>query len=112
MRRNRQKVTVADLPGANVSQPIRRLRPWVAVTVVVLLAGSAVTIGAARAAVRRESAQAHRAFVTSSAETASALRLALQHEDDLVISAGGFVVNQPNAASADFARWAGSVRAL
>jgi hypothetical protein len=37
---------------------------------------------------------------------ASTLKLAIQHEEDLVISASAFVTGNPNASPADFDRWA------
>ena len=51
-------------------------------------------------------------FATSSAEVASTLKLAIQHEQDLIVSAAGFVVGNPDATEAQFVRWADSVRAL
>ncbi len=52
------------------------------------------------------------AFHLASAEIASTLKLALQHEEDLVISASAFVAANPRASAAGFDRWAESVRAM
>jgi hypothetical protein len=48
----------------------------------------------------------------SSAEVASTLRLAIQHQDDLVVNASGFVVANPDASEAAFRAWATSVHVL
>ncbi len=45
-------------------------------------------------------------------EIASTLKLTIQHEQDLAISAGAFVVSNPNATQADFLRWTSSARAF
>ncbi len=58
----------------------------------------------------RRSARA--AFTSTSVEIASTLRLALQHEEDLVLSARGFIVDNPSASQAAFRRWATTIDAL
>jgi len=77
-----------------------------------LLAGVLGSVIGARAVARANANQARLAFHLSSAEIASTLRLALQHEEDLVISASGFVTGSPAASAADFDRWAESVDAM
>jgi signal transduction histidine kinase len=67
---------------------------------------------AASALARSETDKAQREFRASSAHVASTLQLAIQHEEDLIVSAGGFVVAQPNASNGEFLRWASSVKAL
>jgi PAS domain S-box-containing protein len=52
------------------------------------------------------------AFSTASAEIASTLQLAILHEEDLIVSATGFVSGNPDASNAQFQRWVRSVRAL
>ena len=48
----------------------------------------------------------------SSAHVASTLQLALQHEEDLIVSARGFAAGNPNASNTEFIRWATSVQVL
>ena len=50
--------------------------------------------------------------MTSAAGIASTLNLAIQHEQDLAVSAGAFVVGNPDATQAEFAQWTDSVRAF
>jgi hypothetical protein len=49
---------------------------------------------------------------SSSGEVASTLQLAIQHEQDLVVTAGAFVLANPHASNAQFARWLKSVQAF
>ena len=52
------------------------------------------------------------AFTSASVEIASTLRLALQHEEDLVLSARGFIVGNPSSSQGAFQRWTTAVDAL
>jgi diguanylate cyclase (GGDEF)-like protein len=87
-------------------------RLWSAIAVLLLATGSAGAVVAAGIQSRSDAAQARQRFGYSSQQVASTLKLAIQHEADLVVSAGGFVAGNPNASNAQFVRWAGSVRAL
>ncbi len=49
---------------------------------------------------------------TSSAEIAATLNLAIEHEQDLAISAGAFIVENPNASESSFIRWVDDVDAF
>jgi diguanylate cyclase (GGDEF)-like protein len=51
-------------------------------------------------------------LTTSSTEIAATLKLAIQHEQDLAVSAGGFFAEIPDASEADFLQWTSSVRAF
>jgi signal transduction histidine kinase len=51
-------------------------------------------------------------FARSSADIATTLQLALQHEDDLVVSASAFVSENPSASNSDFVHWATAVQAF
>jgi signal transduction histidine kinase len=56
--------------------------------------------------------KSQREFRASSAHVASTLQLAIQHEEDLIVSGGGFAVANPDTSNGEFIRWARSVRAL
>jgi diguanylate cyclase (GGDEF)-like protein len=71
--------------------------------------GSAV---GARAVARSGADRGRLAFHLASNEIASTLRLAIQHEEDLVVSASAFVSGNPHASAADFDRWAQAVHAM
>jgi diguanylate cyclase (GGDEF)-like protein len=85
---------------------------WVAITALLVLAGTIASVVGAGAVARSESDKDRLAFHLASSEIASTLDLALQREEDLVISAGAFVTGNPSASAAGFDRWAESVHAL
>jgi hypothetical protein len=85
---------------------------WAAVAVLLLIAATLGSVLGARAVARSDAAKAQLSFHLASDEIASTLRLAIQHEEDLVVSAGAFVISNPKASPADFDRWAESVHAM
>ena len=107
------KVAVApSLEVPSAKQMKRRRGVWAAGTALLVVLGTTGSLLAAGSIARDGSQKAHQSFALSSAEVASTLKLAVQHEQDLVVSAAGFVVSNPNATQAAFVRWADSVRAL
>jgi len=85
---------------------------FAALTVVLVLAGVLASVLGARAVGRTDAEQSQLSFHLASAEIASTLNLAIQHEEDLVLSASAFVKGDPGTSAADFDRWAESVRAM
>jgi diguanylate cyclase (GGDEF)-like protein len=61
---------------------------------------------------RDGAADSRRHFRSESAQIASTLQLSIQHEQDLIDSASGFVIGAPRASDAKFVAWARSVHAL
>ncbi len=100
----------ADVTTAAVT--LQPLRVWALLSVGVFLVGVIGAMFAARSVADHESAQSRQQFATSSADVASTLQLAIQHEEDLITSAGGFIVGNSHVSNREFARWARSVRAL
>jgi len=82
------------------------------VTVLLVLGGVLASVLGARAVARSDADKARLAFHLTSAEIASTLKLAIQHEEDLVVSTSAFVTRNPNASAADFDRWAESARSM
>jgi len=89
-----------------------RYRVWMAVGAVLVVAGILVTVFAAVAVARNDADKSRQAFRSSSAEVASTLQLAIQHEEDLIANVSGHVAETPSAPNSQFVRWASSVRAL
>jgi diguanylate cyclase (GGDEF)-like protein len=85
---------------------------WVAVAALLALAGVLGSLLGARAVARSDANRARLSFHLASAEVASSVKLAIQHEEDLVVSAGAFVTGTPGASAAAFDRWARSVLAM
>ena len=66
---------------------------------------------AARAVAGIEADQSREVFDTSSANIASTVELAIQHEDDIVVDAGGLLAD-PDLSQTSFVRWATAARVL
>jgi diguanylate cyclase (GGDEF)-like protein len=92
--------------------PKRQRRVWTAVAMLVLIGGIAGAFLAAESHARGDADASHRAFVESSGEIASTLKLAIQHDDDLIVSGAAYFAGNPNGSNAEFLRWANSVQAL
>ncbi len=78
----------------------------------IVLAGTLASALGAHAIARSGADNARLAFHLSATEVASTLTLAIQHEEDLIVSAGAFVSANPHASPAAFDRWAKSVHAM
>lgn len=63
-----------------------RQRAWSAAAALLLLVGSGAAVVAASVASRRDANEADAAFRSSSGQVASSLKLAIQHEQDLMTS--------------------------
>jgi diguanylate cyclase (GGDEF)-like protein len=85
---------------------------WVPLAAVLMLAGTVTAILGARALARSDANRARLALHLSSAEIASSLKLSIQREEDLVVSASAFFTSNPTASPADFDRWMESVHAM
>jgi diguanylate cyclase (GGDEF)-like protein len=98
--------------GESRSSAVRSRSGWAVATVLLVLAGLLASVLGSRAVARSDADKARLSFHLASAEIAANLQLALQHEEDLVISASAYVTGSPNASPADFDRWVQSVRAM
>ncbi len=97
--------------GTIVPRGSRRLR-WTALAALVLVCGIVGSGVAAGFIARNQGAISRQHFRSESAQITSTLRLAIQHEQDLIVSASGFVVGDPGASSSQFIAWVRSVHAL
>jgi diguanylate cyclase (GGDEF)-like protein len=95
---------------ARLSRGHRGVR-WAAIALFVAAAVAGLLVSA-KSVAHKDADKARLAFHLSSDEIASTLKLALQHEEDLVISASAFIASDPRASAAGFDRWAESVRAM
>ena len=92
--------------------PQGRRAGWIALAAVLVLGGIIASVFGARAVAQTESDRARLAFNLSSEDIASTLKLAIQHEEDLVVSASAFFTSNPGAGPLAFDRWAQAVRAM
>jgi signal transduction histidine kinase len=74
--------------------------------------GVAGSLAAARFVARSDEHRSQRALATTSANIVSNLRLALQHEEDLALSASAFIAATPNVSNTSFNRWLTADRAF
>jgi diguanylate cyclase (GGDEF)-like protein len=89
----------------------RHRRVWLAVAALLAFAGVGGSVYAF-GSVRGASERSHKTLVSSSVEVAAALRLAIQHEQDLIVSTESFIVGNPNPSQAQFSQWAQEVGVL
>ncbi len=78
----------------------------------VVLAGILASVLGARAVAQTDADKASLGFHLSSNEIASTLKLAIQHEEDLVVAASAFVTSNQSVSPTGFDRWAESVHAM
>src|SRR5664279_3744105 len=90
----------------------RSLTFWAIAASAVVLAGVTSSLVAARFVAHDRAAASRLAFHNSSQDVAVGLQLAIQREQDLVVSAGAFMARSPNRSQAQFLAWSKSVRAL
>jgi diguanylate cyclase (GGDEF)-like protein len=89
-----------------------RRHVWLGVAALLVVVGTFGSVFAAHELARNDAQTSRQAFVTSSTEIASTLKLAIQHEQDLAVGAGAFFADNPDASQADFVQWTSSVRAF
>ena len=90
----------------------RRFGVWPVLAVAITLGCAAGTVLGARLLKSNSDSKAHAAFRQSSIEVASTVQLAIQREQDLVVTAAGFFLQDPGASNANFHAWSTSVQAL
>ena len=84
-------------------------RRWVAAAALLVAAGTIGSILGASVVAHNDAQRSHQSFVTASLGIASTLKLSIQQENSLVISAKAFTVTNPNASNADFLSWIGTM---
>ncbi|HEX3517891.1 MAG TPA: EAL domain-containing protein [Solirubrobacteraceae bacterium] len=85
---------------------------WAAATALLVIAGIVASVLGAKAVARSDADKAKLSSHLASAEIASTLKLAIEHEEDLVVSASAFVSENPHVSAAEFDVWAESVHAM
>jgi diguanylate cyclase (GGDEF)-like protein len=107
---NMSTLTTSAGPDAVWGGRIKRHHVWVAVAVLLAVVGVVGSVFAARAVARSDAEKARQAFRSSSADVASTLELAIQHEEDLVVNAATYFLGNPDGSNAEFAGWANVAR--
>jgi diguanylate cyclase (GGDEF)-like protein len=110
--RTSKGATVAWDPNAARSGPSKRHRLWIIVAAGVIAGGTVGAIFTAGSVASNEANKSRQAFRGSSSEIASTLQLAIQHEEDLVVSAGAFIAGNDDTSTKQFAQWVSMERAV
>ena len=102
--------TTAPASGRNTLARVKhmvrsRTGAWAAVAMLCVLAGILASVLGARAVARNDAAGGRRAFQQTSTSIASTLKLALRHEEQLLVSATTFFASHPDALPAEFQAW-------
>lgn len=102
--------TAAQAPSGDWAARVMRLAwsrtgLWAAVAVLCVAAGIVGSVLGAHAVVHTDAAKARRTFQRTSTTIASALKLAIRHEEQLGVSASTFFADHPHATPAEFAAW-------
>jgi CHASE1-domain containing sensor protein len=85
-------------------------RPWLITAALLVAAGTVGSVLGASVVARNDAQQSHLALVASSMGIASNLKLAIQQENSLVISAKAFILANPDASNAAFLSWVGTMQ--
>jgi len=78
---------------------------WAALAALCVAAGAVGSVLGAQSVARSDAAKARQAFPRTSAGIASSLKLAIQHEEDLLVSASTFFAGNAKASAAEFRTW-------
>ena len=101
-------------PGDRNEADPKRHHVWVSGFLACALLGAGVlgSQAAAESVAKRNSEKSHEALALSSAEVGSALGLAIQREEDLVVNATGFFLENPFPTNDQFQAWSETVQAM
>lgn len=87
-----------------------RLQIW-SLSALVLVLGLAATLGLADAQAHHRRSQMQSELVTSSTSIVATMKLAIQHDQDLAVSLGGYLTDA-SPTNAQFAQWTAAVEAF
>jgi diguanylate cyclase (GGDEF)-like protein len=110
--------TPTPVPGRDTLGRVKhmvggRRGAWAAaVAVLCVLAGIVASVLGAHTVARNDAASGRRAFRQTSTSIASTLKLAVRHEEQLVVSATTFFAGHSSASPAEFGTWVNWARAV
>ena len=97
----RDRRTTSKTREQDSDRSVPRLRSWAAMVSLVVLVGVVGSVVGARVEARNDSLRSREASFATSTAIASKLELAMQHEQDLVVTAAAFIAGNPEATQAD-----------
>jgi len=102
----------SDTDSSSTGAPLSGARAlWIAAAVACVIAGVLASVLGARSLARSDSAKARHAATQSAAVISSGVKAAIQHQEDLTLTAAGFFADHPTATAAEFHTWAKWVKA-
>src|ERR1700691_5007677 len=99
------KATAAQSSVEAAKGRLKHRRVWI-VLAAALVAGGAGSSIFAFSGVRASSERSQKAFASSSVQIATTLQVAIQHEQDLVLSTESFIIGNPHPSQTQFSTWA------
>jgi diguanylate cyclase (GGDEF)-like protein len=90
----------------------KQYRTWTSVATFIIAAGTLGSLVGATLVAHSSDAKARKTFMTTSTEIAATLKLAFQHEQDLIESTQSYLIGNPHATQAQFKTWANEVNVL
>ena len=85
---------------------------WITLTMLLAMVGMLGSIAGAVTVANADRGRDTQNFLASADSVVSTLRLALQHEEDLIINAAAFLASHPHPSNHEFRSWAASVQAV
>jgi diguanylate cyclase (GGDEF)-like protein len=100
------------LKSTGVHRPVAKSRLWLTVAAWLLVAGTAGSFFLANGAAKSAQRESEANSTLASNEIAGTLKLALQHENDLVLAAQAHIEYAPKGGETGFLAWAHSIGAM
>jgi diguanylate cyclase (GGDEF)-like protein len=105
------KATAAQSSIEAAKGRLKQRRVWIIVAALLVAAGAGSSIFAF-SGVRASSERSQKAFASSSVQIATTLQVAIQHEQDLVLSTESFIIGNPHPTQTQFSTWANDLDVL
>ena len=112
MQLSRRKLRQSGRPIRGLAGRSRSHHVWLFVAAVMAIAGVLGSVQAARSVAGNDAGKSQKSFERASTNVASTLQLAIQHENDLVVNAAAYVVDEPMSSQAGFVQWTNSAQVL
>jgi diguanylate cyclase (GGDEF)-like protein len=100
-----------EMTSVSLKTLLRR-NVWAVLTSLLVLTGALGSLLAAGAVGHNAAVNSKKGLIASSHEVASTLQLAIEHEQDLVVSTDAFIASNPDITEAQFLHWMDTTSAL
>jgi diguanylate cyclase (GGDEF)-like protein len=90
----------------------KQYRAWATFAALIVVVGTLGTLFGVNGVAKSMDQKSHKAFIATSTEVVTTLKLDLQRERDLIDSTESYLIGNPNATQAEFTKWARDVHVL